>query len=115
MLHLRAHTDKPLFVDQLCCLCINQAEKFLSFMKHLEETAPSVYLRLVDHDYPTLEAKRVSVASSSPESKPLPAHLLEGRDMLREMVIKMRNDEIFLRGFVDVCSRHYLNERFLSY
>jgi hypothetical protein len=141
MLHLRPHTNKPLFIDQLC---INQAdnaekgrlvrrmgeiyskakrvlawlgpstpeaEKFISFMKHLEETAPPPYLRLVEHDYPTLEAIRGSI-SSGLSSMPVPGHLLEDRDMLRDLVIEVR-DEIPLRGFVDVCSRQYFGRMWI--
>lgn len=142
MFRLRAHTREPLFVDQLCINQADNAEKgrlvsqmgkiyakarrvlawlgpstvelemFLSFMKHLEEVAPPAYLHLVDHDYPTLEAIRASVAASSPESKPVPSHLLEDRDMLREMLIRM-GDEIPLRGFVDICSRQFFGRMWI--
>ncbi|KAI6781892.1 uncharacterized protein J7T54_005102 [Emericellopsis cladophorae] len=134
LLQLRTHTDKPLFVDQLCINQANNAEKghlvrhmgeiyskakqvlawlgpstleadrLVSFMMHLEEDAKPAYLRLCDHDYPTLDALRLSVAAPNPESKPVPSNLIQDRDVLREAVMAMQ-DDMALRGFMDICSR----------
>lgn len=136
MLYLRWHTEKPFFVDQLCINQADNVEKahlvrrmgeiysqanrvlawlgpsdpeaqeFVSFMKHLEEAPGAAYLRLADHDYPILNAIRLSVAATSPESKPVPDHVMADRDMLRDLVIQI-GDEMPLRGFVNVCSRQF--------
>ncbi|KAK4455346.1 heterokaryon incompatibility protein-domain-containing protein [Podospora aff. communis PSN243] len=138
--HIRGHTDKPLFVDQVC---INQqdlveknylvkrmgeiytkaervlawlgpptpeAEEFMTFMRQLEEDSTEAFYRLADHNSAAFNALRRAVVADNPNSDGNSGG--SDADQLREQAEAIW-DGLPLRGFFDLCSRQWFGRMWI--